>query len=152
MFRLFLSGILVLTLLQGCIVYRIDVQQGNDLSAKQLAGLEIGMNREEVRALLGTPLVDDPFRENRWDYVYAFKAGKSKEVVRRRISLFFEEDRLSRIDGSLDDETVRARDLDLEELDEARDEVSRSEDAPDTDEPGFWDRVSAALRKNESTQ
>ncbi|MCZ7600479.1 MAG: outer membrane protein assembly factor BamE [Gammaproteobacteria bacterium] len=85
--------LLALLLASGCIrVYRIDVQQGNDLTPKQVEALEVGMNRQQVRALLGTPLVDDPFRRDRWDYFYTFKGGREEgsratphqPVLRRR--------------------------------------------------------------------
>ncbi|KAA3634778.1 MAG: outer membrane protein assembly factor BamE [Proteobacteria bacterium] len=138
-----------LALLAGCVrVYKIDVQQGNDLSERQMEKLEVGMSRQDVRALLGTPLVDDPFRKNRWDYFYQLQKGRSKEIVRRQVSLFFDDDRLSRIEGGLDGEVLPAKPLDLEKMDEQMKEQV-ADDTPEADQPGFWDRVSAVLRRSE---
>lgn len=78
--------------------YRIDVQQGNALEQESVEKLRVGLNRSQVRFLLGTPLLVDPFRNNRWDYVYNFrKAGKLTEE--RRLVLFFDGDVLVRIEA-----------------------------------------------------
>jgi len=93
------------SLLAGCSNFkigphRIDVQQGNALDQDNLARLKPGLNRSQVRFLLGTPLIVDPFRDDRWDYVYVFhKAGRLAE--QKRVSLFFEGDLLARIEGDL---------------------------------------------------
>ena len=80
--------------------HRIDVQQGNALDQESVAKLKPGLNRSQVRFLLGTPLLVDPFRTNRWDYVYTFyKGGKLAE--QKRITLFFEDDILQRIEGDV---------------------------------------------------
>ncbi len=78
--------------------YRIDVQQGNALEQESVEKLKPGLTRSQVRFLLGTPLVVDPFHGDRWDYVYNFrKAGKLAEE--RRLTLFFEGDVLARIEA-----------------------------------------------------
>ena len=100
--RLFLISALFLSLLAGCSIgpHRIDVQQGNALDQENVARLKTGLSRSQVRFLLGTPLVVDPFRTDRWDYVYVYyKAGKLAE--KKRITLFFEGDTLARIEGDL---------------------------------------------------
>jgi outer membrane protein assembly factor BamE len=103
--RLFLISALLLSLVAGCSSvnigpHRIDVQQGNALDQENVARLKPGLNRSQVRFLLGTPLVVDPFRTDRWDYVYVFyKAGRLAE--QKRITLFFEGDTLARIEGDL---------------------------------------------------
>lgn len=103
--RHFLIPVLLLSLAAGCSSvkigpHRIDVQQGNALDQENVARLKLGLNRSQVRFLLGTPLVVDPFRADRWDYVYVFyKAGKLAE--QKRITLFFDGDTLTRIDGDL---------------------------------------------------
>ncbi|MHB1085772.1 MAG: outer membrane protein assembly factor BamE domain-containing protein [Thiobacillus sp.] len=80
--------------------HRIDVQQGNALDQENVARLKPGLNRSQVRFLLGTPLVIDPFHTDRWDYVYVnYKAGKLAE--QKRITLFFDGDTLARIEGDL---------------------------------------------------
>lgn len=75
--------------------YRIDVQQGNYIDKEMIAQLKPGMTRAQVRFILGTPLIADPFNPDRWDYLYIDRpAGRLKDV--RRLTVFFEEDRLKR--------------------------------------------------------
>ncbi|HRP95214.1 MAG TPA: outer membrane protein assembly factor BamE [Rhodocyclaceae bacterium] len=80
--------------------YRIDVRQGNYVDQSMVSQLRKGMTREQVRFVLGTPLVVDPFRTDRWDYVYLFKPGRGP-AERRVISVFFEGDRLDRVEGDV---------------------------------------------------
>ncbi len=103
--RHFLISALLLSLAAGCSggkfgPYRIDVQQGNALDQESVARLKPGLSRSQVRFLLGTPLVVDPFRTDRWDYVYLYhKAGKLTE--QKRVTLFFEGETLVRLEGDL---------------------------------------------------
>ncbi len=87
------------TLLPACSLYRIDVQQGNTLDTKVIAHLKEGMTRRQVQFLMGTPLIQDPFHKNRWDYVYTFKPGGGK-LTRQHLTIFFEGDKVARIDKS----------------------------------------------------
>ena len=80
--------------------YKIDIQQGNIITQEMLAKLKAGMTRSQVRFALGSPLVIDPFRGDRWDYVSLYQK-QGKEVERRRITVIFEEDRLVRIEGDV---------------------------------------------------
>jgi len=78
--------------------YKLDIQQGNVVTQDMIAKLQLGMTRSQVRFALGTPLVVDPFRNDRWDYVYLYmKAGKVTE--QRRLKVIFREDRLVRVEG-----------------------------------------------------
>lgn len=80
--------------------YKVDIQQGNAVSQEMLARLKPGMTPSQVRFVLGTPLLVDPFRANRWDYVYRLvKAGKL--VEQRRVTVVFEDDRLKAIEGDV---------------------------------------------------
>ncbi|HTL93080.1 MAG TPA: outer membrane protein assembly factor BamE, partial [Steroidobacteraceae bacterium] len=63
--------------LTGC-VYRMDIQQGNYLDGRAVSQLKVGMTRSQVRFLLGTPMVEDAFHKDRWDYVYYFRRGRSR--------------------------------------------------------------------------
>lgn len=83
----------------GC-VYRIDIQQGNFLDAKDIDRVAVGMTRLQVRALLGTPMVADPFQGWRWDYVYYLKKGRWKQAEQRHFIVFFEDDKVTKIDRS----------------------------------------------------
>ena len=80
--------------------YRIDVRQGNYVDQEMVAQLKRGMSREQVRFVLGTPLVVDTFRTDRWDYVYLFRPGRG-EPQQRVISVFFDADRLDRVEGDI---------------------------------------------------
>ncbi len=77
----------------GC-VYRLDIQQGNFLEKKDLDRVAVGMTRVQVRALLGTPMVADPFQNGRWDYVYYLKAGQLKAPFQSQFTVFFEDDKV----------------------------------------------------------
>jgi outer membrane protein assembly factor BamE len=80
--------------------YRIDIQQGNFVSQEMVAQLKRGMTKEQVRFVLGTPLVTDIFHANRWDYVYLLdRPGQPR--VQRRLAVFFEDDRLARVEGDV---------------------------------------------------
>ena len=70
----------------GC-VYRIDIQQGNFLEAKDIDRVAVGMTRIQVRSLLGTPMVADPFEGWRWDYVYYLKKGRWKKPDQRHFKI-----------------------------------------------------------------
>ena len=93
---LFISVIL----LTGC-VYKIDVQQGNEITAEMIAKLEIGMTQREVTRAIGFPLINDPFHKDRWDYFYSKKQGKTGEIPRQSATLIFSENLLSKIETSL---------------------------------------------------
>lgn len=82
-------------------VYRIPIQQGNVITVDMLQELKLGMDKRKVKFILGTPLVTDAFHLDRWDYYYSYKPGLG-DTVQQRASLFFEDDRLVRIDADLD--------------------------------------------------
>lgn len=84
----------------GLTPYRIDIQQGNFVSQEQVAQLKPGMTREQVRFVLGTPLLVDPFHSDRWDYVYTREASNGKRES-RRIAVFFADGKLERVDGDV---------------------------------------------------
>jgi outer membrane protein assembly factor BamE len=89
---------LVLAALTAC-VHRIDIQQGNFLDSEDIDRISVGMTRVQVRALLGTPMVADPFQNSRWDYVYYLKKGRlSKPTQRHFIVHFGGDDKVEKID------------------------------------------------------
>lgn len=80
--------------------YRIDVRQGNFVTQEMVAQLRPGLSREQVRFILGTPLVADMFHVDRWDYVYRFQPGRG-EVQQRRLAVFFQDNKLVRVTGDV---------------------------------------------------
>ena len=100
-----LATILSLTFsLGGCFVYKIDVQQGNEITPQMVSQLQIGMSKREVSQLLGFPLINDPFHKDRWDYFYSHKNGNTGEVIQQLASLKFIDDQLSEIHSSFNDQ------------------------------------------------
>lgn len=105
-----LSTLLVVLALAGCkqapelpaviAPYRIDIQQGNVVTQQMVAKLKAGMTRAQVRFALGSPLVVDPFRTDRWDYVYSYQK-QGKDAEHRHITVIFDEEKLVRIEGDV---------------------------------------------------
>ena len=82
----------------GC-VYRMTVQQGNYLDPKQVSQLQAGMTRSQVRFLLGTPMLPDAFDSDRWDYLYYQKVGRLKKADQRRLTVFFDDEKVARFEN-----------------------------------------------------
>jgi outer membrane protein assembly factor BamE len=101
-----LGVIALILLLTGCSVvqgftlrpYRMNVQQGNFLEARDVDQVQVGMTRTQVRFLIGTPMVADPFNAERWDYVFYFRPGRTREEISSLMTVWFEEDLVVRID------------------------------------------------------
>ena len=101
-----LSALIVIT--TGCMrVYTPDIQQGNLITQEMVDQLKTGMTRRQVQFILGTPLITDPFHQNRWDYYYSYKRGK-KYRAKRTLSLFFKDDELVEVHENMD---IRAPEL-----------------------------------------
>jgi len=78
--------------------HKIDIQQGNAIKAENLNKLKTGMSKKQVLILLGTPLIQDIFHKNRWDYVYTFKPGEGQMKI-MRLTLYFDGETLNKIDN-----------------------------------------------------
>ena len=95
-----LSLLLFAPLLSSCSIYKMDIRQGNFVTADMREKLKVGMTRQQVRYVLGTPMIHDAFHGNRWDYVYRLEHNR-KVVEQQGLTLYFEGDNLARIiDGS----------------------------------------------------
>lgn len=81
--------------------YRINIQQGNFLEEEDVDQVQTGMTRSQVRFLLGTPMIEDVFNNDRWDYIYYLKIGRSQEVYTRHFIVFFEGDQAVRVEKDL---------------------------------------------------
>ncbi|MGE5469429.1 MAG: outer membrane protein assembly factor BamE [Bacteroidota bacterium] len=87
--------------------YKIDVQQGNVLTQEMVAQLKPGQTREQVRFVLGSPMIADIFHQQRWDYVYRYQNGQTGAVESRKFAVFFDAaGRLERVAGDTDGATV----------------------------------------------
>ncbi|BCU06516.1 outer membrane protein assembly factor BamE [Allochromatium tepidum] len=88
-------------------VYRMTVQQGNILTEEMVDALELGMTKRQVNFVLGTPPLVSFFHTNRWDYTYTIRRGH-QPMEQRNLTLYFEDDRLVRIEGDLKPDPTRA--------------------------------------------
>jgi len=79
--------------------YKMEIRQGNYINPEMRKKVRIGMSRQQVTGILGSPLVTDVFHANRWDYIYSFHE-QDKQVERQRLTLYFDGDFVSRIDDS----------------------------------------------------
>src|ERR1700738_3393354 len=87
-----------LSALASSCVYRINIQQGNFLDQAAVEQVKAGMTRSQVRYLLGTPLVADTFNQERWDYIYYLKKGRTRRVDSRRVTVYFDGEKVARLD------------------------------------------------------
>ena len=150
-FSRFAGTLLLATVLSGCssvprIVneYKIDVQQGNVLTQEMVLQLKPGLTKDQVRFILGTPVLIDVFHPNRWDYVYRLQKGNTGAVEMRKFTAFFDaNEKLVRVSGDVtaaqESDTnaapvTSAREIDLGSID--ADSV-----APPIEEKGFFGKM-----------
>jgi outer membrane protein assembly factor BamE len=129
--------------------YKIDIQQGNVLTQDMVAQLRPGLSKDQVRFILGTPVLMDMFHADRWDYVYRLQKGSTGEVEMRHFSTFFDdEDRLVRVGGDVSPletgETPvgpenRMREIDLGSIDEG------TQVPPPSEEKGLFGRMMESI-------
>lgn len=81
--------------------YRMEIQQGNWLTQDMVSKLKPGMSKDQVRFVLGTPLLVDPFHVDRWDYIFSRSPENSKDYEQRRITVHFADGKLLRVDGDV---------------------------------------------------
>lgn len=83
-------------------VYRIDIPQGNLITQDQVDQLRPGLTKRQVNFIMGTPLIQDTFDQDRWDYIYSFQPGGG-ERVQERISIYFDDNGfMTRFDGDFE--------------------------------------------------
>ncbi|MDO3384718.1 outer membrane protein assembly factor BamE [Gilvimarinus sp. SDUM040013] len=93
-----------LFLLAGCQyfqfpgVHKINIQQGHIITTEMIEQLEPGMNKRQVRFILGTPLISDVFSDDRWDYYYSLKMGNGR-FYKRTLTIYFDGDTFTHFDG-----------------------------------------------------
>lgn len=120
------SAICLLLTLPGCGnnfgfpgVYKINVEQGNVVTEEMVEQLRPGLNRRQVRYIMGTPLIEDSFHSDRWDYRYLLRNG-DQTLAETQLTLWFE-----------DDELVRAEGPDAPEWDAPQPEPTGDEESPE---------------------
>ena len=84
----------------GLTPYKIEIQQGNYVTQEMVSQLKAGMSKEQVRIMLGTPLLTDVFHADRWDYLYYREASSGKKE-QRKLAVFFTDGKLTRLDGDI---------------------------------------------------
>lgn len=154
---MFSSRTLLLSLFCACLMactsvpsyfnaYKIDVQQGNVLTQEMVSQLKPGQTRDQVRFILGTPLIADVFHQQRWDYVYSYRSGRTGSLEQRKFSVYFDkENLLERVGGDTDVAGVselvapaaRTRLVDLGSLGEGANAVQM----PAPEGPGYFRRL-----------
>jgi outer membrane protein assembly factor BamE len=82
------------------LLYKVDIQQGNVIEQDMLDRLKPGMDKNQVKYIMGTPVLIDPFHNNRWEYIYSFQVGGGIRE-QRHITLHFEDDKLNRVTGDI---------------------------------------------------
>jgi outer membrane protein assembly factor BamE len=100
MTALIVSGCNYVPRIPGITPYKMEIQQGNFVSQEMVSQLKPGMTKEQVRFLLGTPLVADIFHPDRWDYVYWREAPDGRRE-QRKLTVLFEKGELARLDGDV---------------------------------------------------
>ncbi len=96
--RILLLALILATLtFSGGCVYRASMSQGNLIKQEDLDQVEIGMTRNQVRFLLGTPMVDDPFHQARWDYIYFVRVGRDDATFKRWVTIVFKDEIVAQI-------------------------------------------------------
>jgi len=89
----------ILTMCTGCTqfpprIYRMDVQQGNAITPDMINALRIGMSKEQVQQIMGTPALTHSLNQNRWDYYYSFRPGNGSKTIEKHFVIFFQNNRV----------------------------------------------------------
>jgi outer membrane protein assembly factor BamE len=120
----------------GCI-YRPNIQQGNLLDIEDVDQVQTGMTRSQVRYLLGTPMLADPFDPQRWDYIYTFKRGRARQVERAHFIVRFDGDKVSVVEKlDLPDDVTAQRKKRVKDPELPPEPAAAPPDAPPSPRPG----------------
>lgn len=92
--------VLACALLTGCgVIYRQNIEQGNQVEQDMVDQLKPGMSKRQVVLIMGSPQVQSPFHQQRWDYLNSSKDGRSGKLTTKKLTLYFQGDQLARIEG-----------------------------------------------------
>ena len=133
---------LILIGLAGCgLVYEQDIQQGNVVTDEMLNNLRLGMSKTEVKYYLGTPLLEDPFHHNRWDYYYTFREGGDDQRQQQLITILFTNtDTLADITGTAQTSMTDVNEIELPADGKLNPVVNEVEG-----EVVFWERIKSRV-------
>ena len=109
----------------GACVHRPYIQQGNYLETKDVDQVTTGMTRSQVRYLLGTPMISDPFTAQRWDYIYTLKRGRARKIDRAHFVVYFADDKVARVERLDAPEATQGIETGLPEVERTEEEMSR---------------------------
>ena len=117
------------------LLHKIDIQQGNVIDQEMLNQLKPGMDKKQVKFIMGTPVLIDPFHNERWEYIYSFQEGGTVRE-QRHITLHFENDKLAYISG----------DIEISNIPREENKIITEENAiivpkSDKEEKGFFGRL-----------
>jgi len=133
--------------LSACIrPFQPDVQQGNIINNSDLREIRYGMSKQEVLFILGTPMVIDPFNEQRWDYFYSNRNQRKKETDQRLITAVFNGDELIELKGDVDLSNVQ----NLEPSTEDRQHGGTVITEPTQKEKGLFNRLGLFKKKDKA--
>lgn len=96
----FATALLITLATAGCgILYKQPIYQGNLIEKEAVEQLEVGMDKQHVLVLLGSPSISDPFHHQRWDYTATQRTNRRGHTEVRNMTLWFENDRLAKWEG-----------------------------------------------------
>jgi len=111
--RHMLFAAIIALLLSGCLsVYKVEVQQGNVVTQEMIDKLKPGMTPSQVRFVMGTPLIVDPFHQDRWDYYYYLRRSNETSGESQRVTVVFKNDLLIAVQGNT---RIKAGDMAIKE-------------------------------------
>ncbi len=88
----------MMTLALGGCIYKLDTRQGNFIEDVKIEQVQVGWTRDQVLYLLGSPMIEDPFHQDQWDYVYYFRSGNGKVNERKRVTVHFADDKVASVE------------------------------------------------------
>ncbi len=131
--------------LSGCIrPYQPDIQQGNIINNSDLREIRYGMSKAEVLFILGTPMVIDPFNEQRWDYFYSKRNQRKSQTSQRLITAQFDGDKLVKLEGDVDLSNVQNLEPSTEDKQHGGTVITQ----PTQKEKGLLNRLGIFKKKN----
>jgi len=131
--------------LSACIKpYQPNIQQGNIINNSDLREIRYGMSKQEVLFILGTPMVIDPFNQQRWDYFYSNRNQRKRETDQRLITAMFDGDKLVSLSGDVDLSNIQS----LEPSTEDRQHGGTVITEPTQREKGLFNRLGLFKKKD----